>query len=93
MTDSERIVALEEHMKSMEQRFTKVEGVVENINSLTISMERFSIILSNTVDEMKNMNGRLEKIENEPRDTMKHIQRQIITALITGIVTAIFFSV
>lgn len=93
MTDIERIVALEEKVKSLDMRTVKMESVVDNINSLTISVERFSVILSNTVDEMKNMNCRLIKIENEPRDTMKNIQKTIITALISGIVTAIFFSV
>ena len=93
MTENERLVALDERQKSMEQRLLRIERVVENINSLTISVERLSMGFTTQIDELKQMNIRLSKIENEPRDTMKHIQKQIITALITGIITAIFFSV
>ena len=87
MTDSERIVALEEHIKSIEQRMIKVESVVENINSLTVSVERFSVILGNQVEEQKRTNKRLEVIESEPRDLWKNVKTSVIVALITGIIT------
>lgn len=89
MTDSERIVALEEHNKSIEQRMIKIEKVVENINSLTVSMERFSVILGNQVEEQKRTNKRLDMIESEPRDLWKNVKTSVIVALITGIITYI----
>lgn len=93
MTEQERIVVLDERQKSMEQRLVKTERLVDNINSLTISVERLSIGFSSQVDTLKEMNLRLSKIENEPRDTMRHVYKQIITALVTGVITAIFCNV
>lgn len=93
MTEQERIVVLDERQKSMEQRLEKTERLVDNINSLTISVERLSIGFSSQVDTLKEMNLRLSKIENEPRDTMRHVYKQIITALVTGVITAIFCNV
>lgn len=93
MTEQERIVVLDERQKSMEQRLVKTEQLVDNINSLTISVERLSIGFSSQVDTLKEMNLRLSKIENEPRDTMRHVYKQIITALVTGVITAIFCNV
>jgi len=89
MTESERIVKLEEKINSIEQRMIKVESLVENINSLTISVEKFSVVLYNQVDEQKKTNERLDRIESEPRDIWKNVKTQVIVALITGIVTFI----
>ena len=96
MTEEEKnesIVALKEQIKAFGDRLVRIEGVVDNIHSLTISVEKLAIGVTNLGEEQKSMNARLSKIENEPRDTMRHIQRQIITALITGIVTFIFCNV
>ncbi len=93
MTEQERIVVLDERQKSMEQRLVKTERLVDNINSLTISVERLSIGFSSQVDTLKEMNLRLSNLENEPRDTMRHVYKQIITALVTGVITAIFCNV
>lgn len=92
MTETERLTALEERIKAMELRLEKVEGVVDKINSLTVSVEKMSVVLASQVEGFNELNARLMKIENEPRDAWKNVKSQIIAALISGIVTAIFFS-
>ncbi len=92
MTENESIIALEERQKAMEARLGKVEAIAENINNLTISVERMSVVLESQVKEQIETNARLKRIENEPRDAWKNVKSQVIAALISGIITAIFFS-
>ncbi len=91
-TSSERLTALEERYKAMEMRLEKLEGIVDTINSLTISVEKMSVVLSAQSEGFAEMNARLMKIENEPGDAWKNVKSQVIAALVAGIVTAIFFS-
>ena len=90
MTESERITALEEKCKAIEERVEKLEGVADKINSLALSVERMSVVLSSQVEGFKELNARLIKIENEPRDAWKNVKNQIIAAMIAGIITYFF---
>jgi hypothetical protein len=69
-----------------------IEATVKDITTLTVSVERLTVSVSNMVDQLKITNERVSKLESEPSDMIRQIKVQVITAIITAAVTAFIFS-
>lgn len=69
-------------------RINLLEENTKQINSLALSMERVSVNMENVLAEIKGIDDRLKKLENEPAESQKQIKTAIITAIISTVVGA-----
>lgn len=74
------------------KRLDVLENAVNQMNSLTISVERMAVNMENMLEAIEhqgnlieNQNERLDKIEKEPADNYKQIKMLIITTIIGAI--------
>lgn len=87
MTTTEDLSVFKERLGMSEKRLDKLEDVVKDMNSLTISVEKMSVTLAAMVEEMRQVSTRVSNIEMEPARSWKMVKNQIITVIITAIIT------
>lgn len=74
-------------------RITLLEDATKQITALTVSMERISVNMENVLAEIKGIDGRLKKLEDEPAENQKQIKQAIVTAIIGTVVGAVVTAV
>lgn len=70
------------------KRISVIENTIQQINSLTISVERMATNMEHMLEVLKNQGDRLDKLESEPVETGKQIKMAIITSAISTVVGA-----
>lgn len=68
------------------KRLDLLEKNVNQINDLTISVEKMAVNVENMLEELKKQRERLETLENEPVENFNQIKATIITALVSTVV-------
>lgn len=79
----------DEENKRQNRRIDLVEKSVEQINALTVSVERMATNMEHMLEVMKKQGERLDKLEREPAETGKQVKMAIITAVISAVVGAV----
>lgn len=75
------------------RRIALLEDNVREINTLTVSVEKMAVNMTNMLEELKKQGERLEKLEKEPAEAHKQIKMSVITALISAVVGAVVTAV
>lgn len=78
-----------EEDRRQNRRLDLLEKSVNQINDLTISVEKMSVNMANVLEELKKQGERLEALENEPAAAYNQVKSTIITSLIATAVGAI----
>lgn len=76
----------DEENKRQNRRIDAVERSVEQINALTVSVERMATNMEHMLEVMKQQGERLDKLEREPAETSKQVKMAIITSVISAVV-------
>ncbi|MBR2765547.1 MAG: hypothetical protein IKE03_06160 [Blautia sp.] len=63
-------------------RLDKLEGAIENLSKLTISVEKLAVNMDRMVREQEKTANRLTALEQEPADNWRKAVWVILTALI-----------
>ena len=95
LTQEEYTKLLLEH-NDFENRFTELdrrmkacEDQQETMLSLTRSVDRLTLTVSNMVEEQKSIKAEVKALKEAPIDEMKHYKKTIISCIITTIVGAV----
>lgn len=95
-----RLTEHTDKIKSLEHRMTNCEENNEQIHKMTTSIEKMAVNMEYMAkeqkrqgDEQARQGDRLEILEHEPADTLKYLKRQVISCIITGVVSAILGAV
>lgn len=75
------------------KRLDLFEKNINQINDLTISVEKMAVNMSNMLEEIKAQGERLEKLENAPVETYHQVKITVITSIIGTIVGAVVTAV
>ena len=84
---AERMKRIEDEDARQNKRLEKLEELMENINSLTISVEKMASALQLMQKEQERQGERLDAIEREPADKWRTIIKTVLTVTVTAIVT------
>ena len=84
---TERMHRIEDEDTRQNKRLEKLEALMDNINSLTISVEKMASSLQTMQKEQERQGERLDAIEREPADAWKSAVKTVITVLLTAVVT------
>lgn len=71
------------------RRIALLEENIREISTLTVSVEKMAVNMTNMLEELKKQGERLEKLEQEPAEAHKQIKIAAITALISTIVGSV----
>ncbi|EOT29509.1 hypothetical protein C805_00093 [Eubacterium sp. 14-2] len=77
-----------EEDRRQNRRLDILEGSINHINDITISVEKMAVSMGNVVEELKKQGERLEALEDEPVETFNQIKVAIVTTLVSAIVGA-----
>jgi len=80
-------------IKSLKHRMDKGEEQQETISALAQSVNELAINMRYMLDELKKQGIRLDKLEQEPKESYKYYKRLIIGYLFTGVISAIMGAV
>ena len=75
------------------RRIALLEGNVQQMNDLTVSVKEMAVTMGNMLEEQKKQGDRLEKLEREPGEAHRQIKAAIITAAVSSVVGAIMGAV
>lgn len=79
-----------ERSKSNTKRLDKVEKRVEDIYSLTLSIEKIATEVKNMREELNKIDKRLLAIEEKPSKKLDLIWGYIVSAIIGGLIAFVF---
>ena len=91
-----RITTVEDRAKSNTRRLDRLEKVTDAIHEMSTTMVQLveqtkhtneNVAIIN--DKVENLNSKVECIEREPAEKLKHLKDKVITAIVTGVVGAI----
>lgn len=75
------------------RRIQLLEDNVQQINALTVSVEKMAVNMENMLVEQRKLSDRMEALEKEPAETNKQVRQAIITAVVGTIVGAVVTAV
>lgn len=84
-----RLTAVEDLAKSNKRRIEKLENLTEAIHTMSNTMVRLVEQTQNTNQKVEELKDKVDAIEREPADNLKHLKRTAVTAVITGVLGAI----
>lgn len=70
----------EEHRQNT--RIDRLEGQMETLTELTVSVREIAVSVKNMQEELKKQGDRLEAIEREPADNWKKVVWLVVAALV-----------
>lgn len=87
MSENESVTTLvcKANMKRLEDRIDRVEAITEEIHNLTLSVERLTLTLQNTVKELDAHSNRLNQLESKDGEMWRTLVKYALTA-VAGIV-------
>lgn len=71
------------------RRIALLEENVQQINSLTVSVERMATNMEHMLEVLKSQGDRIGALEKEPAEINKQIKQAIITAVVGTVVGAV----
>lgn len=71
------------------KRISLLEESFQKMNALIVAVEKMAVSMENMLEEQKRQGERLEKLEKEPAETHKLVNRTIITAVVSAVVGAV----
>lgn len=71
------------------RRIAVIETTIQQIGSLTVSVERMAANMENMLEVLKKQGERLEKLEREPAETNRQVKTAVITSVISAVVGAV----
>ena len=83
----ERLRRVDDENSRQNKRIEKLEGIMDSIRDLTISVERLTTQIEQMQREIQRQGTRLEAIEKEPADNWKAAVKTVVTILLTAAVT------
>lgn len=89
LSDHDKIIQLDDEVKSTKRRVSVIEKQLSVTQDLTISVNKLAINMDNMLKEQVKQGERLDKMERAPLEEAKYYKRQIISCIITAIVGAI----
>lgn len=75
----------EERLAVVETELKQVKNDISDLKETTQIMLKLTYNVENMCKEMKSMNERITKIENEPIDNYKNLKKDVIKYIITSI--------
>ena len=96
MTHEEIAVALKGHddkICSLEHRMKRCEEQQNILHKLVNSVDKLAINMEYMAKEQKSQGERLERLEHEPAEDLKHYKRVAIGCIITGVLGTILGAV
>lgn len=76
---------MEEHNTRQDRRLEILEKTSQQINSLTVSIEKLAQSIQQMVKEQENQGRRLEQLENQDGE----MWRKVVSSVVTGVVGAV----
>lgn len=70
-------------------RLSKLEDAVQNLNRLTVAVERMAMSMDHMAEKQEDMSTRLGELEREPADHWRQMKSGIIGAIATAVGAAI----
>lgn len=86
---SEFAKRVHEENERQNHRITKLETSYENLNRLTIAVEKMAVSMDNMAEKQTDIARRLSDLEKEPADHWRQMKSGIIGAIATAIGAAI----
>lgn len=83
----ERMKRVDDENERQNARIKELEKTFANINSLTLSVEKMAVAVTNMQRELERQGSRLEAIEDEPGEKWKTVVKVAITAIVTAVIT------
>lgn len=77
------------NIEDLQTRLAKCENQQEAMTSLTRSVDRLTVTMSNMVEEQKELKADVKALKEAPAEESKYYKRTIISCIITTIVGAI----
>ena len=96
MTNEEIAVKLQDHeneIKSLKHRMQDQEEKEKSLTDLTTSVRTLAVNMEYMAKEQQKQGERLERLEKEPSEKSKFIQKNVISCLITSAITIVITSV
>ena len=87
--DSKLLVRHDQRIKSLEERMKAQEEQTKALNTLAFSVKELTINQTRMLEEQKEQGERIQKLEQEPLERVKHIREKVIDCIVTGIVAAL----
>lgn len=88
-----KLVQHEEQIKTINYRLDKIENISENLNKVSISLEKLNLSVSSIVDAQKKQADDIEALKLAPGKTAKDlwltIGKTALTVVVTAVVTAL----
>jgi predicted nucleic acid-binding Zn-ribbon protein len=76
-------------IEDIEHRLMKCENQQEAMVTLTRSVDRLTLTVSNMVEEQKELKADVKNLKEAPADNFKYYKRTLVSCIITTIVGAI----
>lgn len=67
------------------KRIDKLEDSINQIQSISLSVEKLAINMQHMLEELKDQGCRLAKLENEPAEAWNKTKLTIVTAIVSGL--------
>ena len=84
-----RLTKTEDREKANTHRIEKLEKVVEAIHDMSNTMVKLVEQIKTTNENVQELKGKVDAIEQEPADNFKAIKKTVITSIVTAIVGAV----
>ncbi len=88
-TTNAELKRLWDEEKRQNERIKSIEEKQEELQKLTISVERLTYSIENQCKALTDHSTRLEALEKEPLNTAKHIKNTIISTILGALVGAL----
>lgn len=85
MTDEEVAVKFENHdqqIKSLKHRMDEQEEQGKSLSSLALSVQKLALSMESMIEEQKNQNTRIVKLESEPGERWSSMTKTIFNTVV-----------
>lgn len=80
-----QLTAQDREIRHIQQRMERLEGQVEAINQLTLSVNNLAVSVREMLQVQKSQHSRLTRLEQMPAERVMGIRREVIRALISAL--------
>ena len=90
MDDRERFLNIENDIRRIAEKTTKLEANEEILRGLVMSIRDLTSEVKHMREEMGDINGRLKVVEKKPADKWENLMKTIISYVATAILAFLF---
>ena len=84
-----RLTKTEDREKANTRRIEKLETVAEAIHNMSNTLVKLVEQIKTTNENVQELKGKVDAIEQEPSENFKHIKKTVITCIVTAVVSGI----